>query len=300
MIFDDGTLHLDAREPMPPVIGGPYWDALLDDLDAREQAITDHVETMLPVFTPRLARIVAVAARPRVTEDTLTEAALPLDRVHRMTLAHLVDLAGDWHDTHHARRREARAVDPAWASYPPVRREHIEARRAARLVARQDDASTPIVEKVSARLIQGGRVPELARLGTMTDAELNLLLRRFGIAKDRERMLSREVSRATRRLVGADNPDRALVDRVLDDAERAVRRTLRQSTKVAVREYRATAAGWQPDTVLRWETSGGKSCPSCEDRHGLTATWAAWQARGEPGSSNLFCGLECNCGLTEV
>jgi len=241
---------------------------------------------------PRVAKVVAVAARAGATRAHVEAATAGLDRMARMARAHLVDVAGDLHDGHEPRRRGARDLDPDWRSYPPVHPGHIVARRAERQVL-----------VVDGPLLKGGRVPELGRLGKLTDAELNLLLKRFGIGRDRDRLLSQEVARASRRLVGADRPDAALVDRVMDDAERAVRAELRISAKAAVRDYRVTAGGWEPETVLRWEariSSTPKPCPSCIDRHGREQTWAEWQAEGEPGNANTLCGEECLCALDAV
>lgn len=286
----------DGRRVAPAVAGGAYWSALLASIDHREAAIREHVDTMTAVLMPRVARVVAVAVRAGVTHEEVAAAARPLDRMARMVSAHLVDLAGDWHDAHVPLRRAAKGSDADWLSYPPVHDAHLDAWRATR-------ADGGGVLRLDARgLIVGGRVPDIERVGTMTDAELNLLLKRFGVGRDRGEMLAEAVRRRAARLVAADHPDPALVDRVMDDAERAVRADLRQAAKAAVRGYRNVASGWEDDTVLRWisRLPAGNVCPSCEDRHGRQRTWAQWQREGTPGNANTLCQDECLCELGEV
>lgn len=272
-----------------------FWDALLDSVDARESLVRDFASTHTEHLLPDVALVVAVAARRRrVDREEVREAALPLDRRSRMLRAHLVDSVADWHETHLPRRREAKLFDSSWRNHPPVRNDHLYARSIARALERKD-ADPP-------RLIVGGRVPELERLGDLTDAELNLLLRRFGMDRDRGALLSTAVADVASRVADAPNPDDALVQQVLSRAETAVRLNLLSAAKGAVRDYRAHADRWEDDTELRWVSRlpAPGVCPSCVERHNLVMTWAEWQSEGEPGSPNTICNGQCLCELDEV
>lgn len=282
--------RLDAKDP--PFQGGPYWQALLDAADERDALVHGHVSTFAPALVPHVAKVVAVAARPGSTRPEVDEAAVPLARLSRMVRVHLVDAVAVYHDRHMERRRAARGMDPTWRMHPPIRPQDILARRLTREA------------QLDAPLRQGGRIAGLERIGRMTDAELNLQLRRFGLQRDRGEMLAEAVARASSRLVGADRPDRALVDRVMDSAEAAVSRELRQDAKEAVRDYQRARQGWNGQTVLRWvsrlSTEPPKTCPSCIDRHDTEKTLAEWQAEGMPGSPNTLCNGDCLCEMEET
>lgn len=153
------------------------------------------------------------------------------------------------------------------------------------------------------RLRQGGRLPSLQSLASKTDAELNLLLRRFGLATDRGQRLEDAIIRATRQLTRASRPSQAVVERAIRQAEAAVRRELQQMTKETLRQYQAQQRG--DAALLVWVAVGGSdgdkdSCPDCPPLHGETHTAAEWAAIGEPGGDNTICDGNCRCTLEDA
>lgn len=138
----------------------------------------------------------------------------------------------------------------------------------------------------------------LADIVGLTNAELTILLRQYGVSVDREEMLRDAVRRAASRLVGADNPDKALVDKVMATAEAAVRREIQITAKELTRQYTQRELGVQAETLLRWQAVLDKAtCESCRERHGSKQTQSEWLEFGEPGSSNLVCNGNCRCML---
>ena len=132
----------------------------------------------------------------------------------------------------------------------------------------------------------------------LTDAELARVLRSFGVSVEREVMMAEAVRRAAARLVGADNPDPALIDKVMGAAEAAVRRELQVTAKQLTRDYMSRELGVQGETLERWQAVMDKAtCESCSERHGEKQTHAEWLADGEPGSANLICNGNCRCIL---
>lgn len=276
-----------------------YVDALLDAVEARDQLAARYADHLAEDLTDELARIVAVAARADATAADV-EAAIKRERIDRLVAIATLVMAEDADElAAESVRARARAVVAGGRrdrAVGPIRKADMEARAVARL-ARGDglvllDADPP-------RLLVGGRVPSPEQLARMTDAELNLLLRRFGASRDRAQLLSVEVRRASMRLVGADAPDDALVEAVLGRAEQAVRRHLRVAAKDLVRRYEQGRIASEPEMPMRWvAVLGGKgSCPSCETRNGQVQTMREWEGQGEPGSDNLLCGPECRCRL---
>lgn len=141
-------------------------------------------------------------------------------------------------------------------------------------------------------------LPTLAQIVKLSDLELDLLLRQMGVPVEREEMLRTAVRRAAGRLVGADNPDAVLVDRVMQQAESAVRRELQVTAKQLTREYTQRELGVQAETMLRWQAvMDAATCGSCEERHGSVQTFGDWLDDGEPGSRNLICNGNCRCML---
>lgn len=277
-----------------------YVEALLDAVEDRDQLATRYADDLADDLTDELARIVAVAARAGSTAADV-DAAIKRERLDRLAMIATLVLAEDA-DELAARtvRTQARAVVAEGRrdrAIGPIRKADLEARSALRLAERADglvlDADPP------PRLIVGGRVPAIEKLSRMTDAELNLLAKRFGVDTDRARMLSVEVRRASMRLVGADNPDDALADQVLARAEAAVRRTLRTRAKDLVRRYELARLATTDEMPMRWIAvlGGSTSCPSCERRHDHVQTFRVWAGEGMPGSSNLICQDECRCLL---
>ncbi len=158
----------------------------------------------------------------------------------------------------------------------------------------------PGVDRIAtegARLQVGGRVPSLARMAEMSDAELSLLAKRFGIDPERVAMTEQAIERATSRLIGADAPDPALVERVMKQAESAVRRELQQAAKRLVRQYTTEKLDVGPDTPMLWQAVDEGACPSCKERDGKTMTQREWEEIGEPGSPNTLCNGSCRCSL---
>ena len=152
------------------------------------------------------------------------------------------------------------------------------------------------------RLLQGGRLPSLESLVGKTDAELNLLLRRFGLAEDRAQRLEDAVVRATRQLTSAKHPSQAVVDRAIKQTEAAVRRELMQTSKETLRAYQAQRRG--AAAVLVWVAvnDGGddRTCDDCAALHGTIKTAAEWQSYGEPGGDNTVCDGTCRCTLEDA
>ena len=117
------------------------------------------------------------------------------------------------------------------------------------------------------RLIQGGRLPELDTLASKTDAELNLLLRRFGLDTDRAQRLEDAVVRATSQLQRAGRPSAAVIERATRQAESAVRRELMQLSKETLRAYEAQKRG--DVAMLVWiSVLDDSTCSDCEALHG--------------------------------
>jgi hypothetical protein len=179
-----------------------------------------------------------------------------------------------------------------------IQAELSETRRAlAESEARSAAAAGPRITD-GARLSVGGRVPTPADIARMTDAEANLLLRRFGVGQDRVELVSAALERASQRLVGAEAPSTALVDATMAAAERAVRRELRVAAKELTRQYQTREMGVGDDTPERWQAVMDKAtCNDCEARHGEVQPHAAWVQDGEPGSRNLVCNGQCRCLL---
>lgn len=281
-----------------------YVDALLDAVEARDRLATRYADELADDLTDELSRIVAVAAEAGATEADVDRAIKRegLDRL--MVIATL--LLAEEADEVAARsvRAQARAVVAGGRkdrAVGPIRKQDLEARAASRAAERLDGdgALSFYVDADPPRLIIGGRVPPLERLSRMTDAELNLLAKRFGVDEDRARMLSVEVRRASMRLVGADNPDDELADQVLQRAEQAVRRTLRTRAKDLVRRYELARLATTDEMPMRWIAvlGGSSSCPSCKRRHDHVQTFRVWSGEGMPGSANLICEDECRCLL---
>ncbi len=156
----------------------------------------------------------------------------------------------------------------------------------------------PLISTEGARLRVGGRVPTPAAIARMTDAEVNLLLRRFGVGQDRVELMTQAVERAAQRLVGAEAPTPALVEKVMASAQAAVRRELQVAAKELTRQYTTREMGVGGETVERWQAVMDKAtCDDCEARHGDVQTHEEWVADGEPGSRNLQCNGQCRCIL---
>lgn len=149
-------------------------------------------------------------------------------------------------------------------------------------------------------LRQGGRVPSLQDVAGMTDAELSLLLRRFGVDQARVQLTREAVVRALRQLTNAQNPEPAVVEEALRRAEAAVRRDLQFMAKEAIRARELDAL--PDDELLAWTAvldSG--TCESCRARHDMEPRLLSeWEWIGTPGSDNLICDGGCRCKLTEA
>lgn len=152
------------------------------------------------------------------------------------------------------------------------------------------------------RLLQGGRLPSLESLASKSDAELNLLLRRFGLDVDRAQKLEDAVVRATRQLTRAKNPSAAVIDRAVRQAESALRRELMQTSKETLRAYQAQKRGAGEMLVWVAVNDGGddRTCADCEALHGTVKTAAQWAEYGEPGGDNTVCDGNCRCTLDEA
>ena len=160
----------------------------------------------------------------------------------------------------------------------------------------------PLVDRIEtegARLRQGGRVRSLERIAKLTDAELNLTLRRFGIGQDRVEMVAQAVERSMQRLVGTTAPTPALLQQVLDRTESAVRKELRLAAKELTRTYLHQKLGTKPGDLEEWQAvMDTRTCDDCEERDGMDPmTHEEWEAQGLPGSTNLVCDGECRCML---
>lgn len=274
-----------------------YVDALLDAIEERDRLANRYADDLADDLTDELARVITVAARAGATEADV-DRAIAREKLDRLAMIATLVLAEDA-DEVAARgvRAQARAVVAEGRrerAVGPIRKADLEARAAMRAVeagARSDAGDDP------PRLIVGGRVPPIEKLSRMTDAELNLLAKRFGVDTDRARMLSVEVRRASMRLVGAEAPDEELEDQVLARAEQAVRRTLRTRAKDLVRRYELARIATTDEMPMRWIAvlGGTTSCPSCKRRHDHVQTFREWVGQGLPGSPNLTCSDECRC-----
>lgn len=263
-------------------------EALLDRLEDRDSLVDEFVLAASEDMRDEVGRVVAAAARAGSTRESVRE-AVEQERLRRLTAVALLQVAAA--ALEHARRH---AAAPSGRAHP-VRRSEVEARRAARAAeaAARGDADPP-------RLQVGGRLPSPARLSRMTDAELNLLLKRFGIGVDRVERLGTAVALAASRLVGAERPTDAAVERVLRTAEAAVRRELLESARETLHEVSLAAL---PDEVpLRCvavaDGEDPASCEDCIDLHDETMTKAEWESSNlEPGSLSRVCGALCRCVL---
>lgn len=287
-------------------IRGPYWDALLASIDSRDEVVRVHTRAGLEAMRPSLVRLVVAHERRRGVDERLS-------RLERMAHVHrvlLVDPVGDHVDAHRPSRAAAKALDAAWRSYGPVRGRDLaawrEARATALLRAAQGDASSRAradddPERARPRLVSGGRVPGIERVARMTPAELNLLLKRFGLGHDREKMLAERVARETHRLLGrASSPSDALRERALATAERAVKQELRLEAKEAVREYELATQGWTPATVLVSKAVGDEdTCADCERFDNEERPLRDW-GQDAPGGANRVCQGECRCEFEEA
>lgn len=156
-----------------------------------------------------------------------------------------------------------------------------------------------MAEPETPRLRVGGRLPRLEDLAQKTDAELNLLLRRFGLSIDRGQAIEDAVVRATRQLTRAKNPSEEVVERALRSAESAVRRELLLMSKETLRAHRR--AQREDAEVLVWvSVLDERTCRDCEKLHGRKMTAAQWEAYGEPGEDNTVCDGNCRCTLEDA
>jgi len=141
-------------------------------------------------------------------------------------------------------------------------------------------------------------LPTLAEIVALTDAELQLLLRRQGVGEDMEDRIMVAAERAASRLIKANAPTPALVEAVMKASERAIRRELQKAAKELVRRYSARENGVQADTLERWvSVQDNRVCEDCEARHGHVQTHADWEQDGLPGSDNTVCDGNCRCEL---
>lgn len=283
---------------------GLYRDAWIDAVDARMTILAEHVEDATATLMPTVARVIAVAARTGNDPAAVADVGRLLDRHAALCTACLLDELTVYHDAYVTPRKGWRQLDPEWRlTHTRLRDSEIRARRKARAAAARQDGLAPRLDELRG----GGRVPGLDKLGKMTDAELNLLLRRFGIARNRTELMSTAVGREAARLTGVTKSTEALRRQILDRAESAVRRNLMTAAKEAVRGYqeeRLVKAGATGDTLLEWSAVGGedgdeRSCGDCPERHGEQRTKDEWEGDG-PGSLNLQCNGNCRCELEVV
>lgn len=129
-----------------------------------------------------------------------------------------------------------------------------------------------------------------------TDAELNLLLRRFGLATDRGQRLEDAVVRATRQLTRAKTPSPRVIERAIKQAESAVRAELLAMSKETLRAYER-AQNADAEQLVWVSVLDDSTCGDCEELHGTVMSAAEWEARGEPGEGNEVCGNNCRCTL---
>lgn len=283
-----------------------YVDAVLDGVDAKHAFVREHADRVVKALSDDALAVVVVAARSNATERDVDQ-AIDRRQIWRKQLVAAVvmleeadDLAEDLVESR-VRAVERNLLSGRGRSKPMgvVTRKVLEERRAVRATERADARRIKIADPDAPQLRVGGRLPSRERMRQMSDAQLNLTLRRFGVEISRDASLASEVRRASQRLVRTRRPDTALVERVHRNAEAAVRRSLQIQVKDVIRRYtfaRYKAAGHEE---FKWVcVLDNHSCESCLARHYYDPMpMDEWEQIGEPGSHNLLCNGQCRCEL---
>lgn len=241
--------------------GLAFLDALLDAVDAKSdfarlysdlgaEELDDDVDALAAAAACRNATCESVAkAARRVSRKALlllAAAAVEADELTRRTVAAQAAIA--------AGGKRSRRIGP-------VRREHLEERRARRgdafsastypalsyARALPDPGYPPVGS--SGRILghpgqPGGyspaargdaQLPALEDLADMSDADLLRLLRRQGVTVNVDALLADKLADSMTRLVGARFPDEALIESVAAAARRRVRQTFLVQAKEILR-----------------------------------------------------------------
>ena len=261
---------------------GSYLDVLLDAVDAKA-AFAREVGSLSELLDGEVTAVVAAAVRRGSTEESvMAEAMRRMGHLSRVlltrTTAAAVALADRIIDSQ-AGVVAARGRSPR---IPPIRREHLEARRLARGDSIRFDAAP---------------LPDLDEIIDLSPRQLASLAKRLGVEIDEERLV-RAVVGSTRRIVGAGVPDDALAEAVVEAGKRAVRNALVQGAKEAIRDREMAKHGSSKRDMMLWvSVLDDRTCSSCEDRHGESMTLAQWERQGMPGSDVLLCDGNCRCEL---
>lgn len=263
---------------------GAYRDALLDAIDAKAELVAA-AGGLADDFGDELDLVVARAARRGATED---DVRLELERhfgrilraAHaRVALGSLVLI-----ERTSRAQEDAIAVDGRAKREGPIRRLHLEERRARR---RADSLAR----------FDAAELPDLEDLVDMEPRRLAALMRRLGVQLE-EKGLTEAVVRATRRVLGTGIPDDALLESVAKAAKGSLRQSLMVATKNAIRAIElAKHKASRRDQMIWVSVLDNRTCDSCEERHGETMSLAEWEREGMPGSAALLCDGNCRCEL---
>ena len=269
-------------------------DAVLDAVEASAELVESFATRVAETLTDEIHAVVVVAARAKATEADV-RAAIDRVRLRRAAILAALDVARDAERLGARVERTLRAAAGQGPGRrgPPIRKRDLDERR-----ARRGDSALVRFDRIED--VPEGDVPELEALAGRSEAELLALLRSRGVSFDPDGEFVTQIERATKRLLGADRPDDALVERVIRNAQSAARGSLLRLAKSTVREARVIPLERGREINARWlwvAVLDDRTCESCDERHNESRTMAEWEQEGKPGSANLLCNGNCRCEL---
>lgn len=269
-------------------------DAVIDAVDAKAGLVEGVANRVAAHLKDDVAAVVAVAARAGATRAMVAE-AIRKRRIPRLELVAMVETlhhAGSLAERIAASHEKAVAAAGRAKRRGPLRRPDLEERRARR-------GRTDRIEEEDLDAL-----PPIDELAGLSDDALRSILRDNGVAWNEDEALATQIERVSSRLIGAERPDDALVERVIRSALSRTRTRLLGAAKGVVRDITTARSfrGRPPEAPMIWialldTTPGHETCSSCEDRHNDSAPMSEWRERGLPGSANLLCGDQCRCEL---
>lgn len=146
-----------------------------------------------------------------------------------------------------------------------------------------------------------GRVPSVAQLGKLTDAELLATLEEFGVLAPWNTMQSQAAAYVTRmtELQPGSVQFQAAVNNLISSESR---RGLLGMTRRATQQY-TTLLDTQgdPSKKLIWVSENDDStCDPCRGNAGEIHTFEEWQSIGMPGAATCEGGDYCRCDLLRI
>lgn len=267
-------------------------DALLDAVDAKAAFAKRRAETIVDVLHDDIVQVVLVAARAKARDSDVQRTLVKLRARRKELLARAVMVVAADRLAERTLVTQAKAVERAGKHkrIGPIRRKDLEARRAVRT-----DGGWRLD-----RIGDEEDMPELAELAGMSEARLRRTLQQLGVTVDEESMLVNRIASAAHRLIGADRPTDALIEQVIQTAERQVRGQVITLTKEAIRERHMAKLVTHRGMMLLWISYLDEAtCEDCEsdERHNASHTMAEWERLGLPGSRNLRCNGRCRCEI---